>query len=73
MECESALYFWQRFKKTEGANSFEEFKKCLIGDLQELKQKRSLEFETLYTKLFNYGSTKENIPNKLINKLKLDM
>ncbi len=41
--------------------------------MRELKEKRSLEFETIFTKLFNYGSTKENIPNKLINKLKLEL
>jgi hypothetical protein len=39
----------------------------------ELKQKRGVEFEALFTKLFNYGSTKENIPNKLINRLKLEL
>jgi len=44
-----------------------------MGELMELKQKRSVEFETMFTKLFNYGSTKENIPNKLINKLKLEL
>jgi len=37
----------------------------------DLKQKRSIEFENIFAKLFNYGSTKENIPNKLISKLKL--
>lgn len=33
----------------------------------------SIEFEKRFTKLFNYGSTKENIPNKLIDKLDLEM
>ena len=33
----------------------------------------SFEFEKYFTKLFNYGSTKENIPNKLIQKLDLEL
>jgi hypothetical protein len=31
MECENAVYFWRRFKKTESALSFGQFKKCLQG------------------------------------------
>ena len=73
MDCQNAVYFWRRFKKTEQANSFYDFKRCLMGELNEIKQKRSVEFETMFTKLFNYGSTKENIPNKLISKLKLQL
>lgn len=73
MDCQQAIYLWSRFKKTSGATSFQEYKNCMIADLKELKQKRALEFETIFTKLFNYGSTKQNIPNKLIAKLKLDL
>ena len=73
MECENAIFFWKRFSKTSGAGSFEEYKNCMIQDLEAVKQKKSLEFESIFTKLFNYGSTKENIPNKLISKLKLEM
>ncbi len=31
----------------------------------------AVEYEKHFIKLFNYGSTKENIPNKLIDKLNL--
>ena len=58
MECENAIFFWKRFSKTSGAGSFEEYKNCMIQDLEAVKQKKSLEFESIFTKLFNYGSTK---------------
>ena len=58
MECENARYLWIKFDKTTGAKSFEQYKACLIRDLQELKKNKSIEFEKYYTKLFNYGSTK---------------
>ncbi len=44
MGCENAVYFWKRFKKTERARSFYEFKQCLQEDLLEVKQRRGAEF-----------------------------
>jgi hypothetical protein len=58
MDCANGVYFWRRFKRTEAATSFGQFKQCLQGELLEIKQKRGVEFETMFTKLFNYGSTK---------------
>ena len=31
MDCENAVYFWRRFKKTEQAKNFKQFKACLQG------------------------------------------
>lgn len=45
----------------------------LQKNLGEQQEKMSLEYEKMFIRLFDYGSTKENIPNKLIKRLDLEL
>lgn len=57
---------WNSLKGGDGVRNFGELKLVLQRLIVEQQEKMSFLYEKYFTKLFNYGSTKENIPNKLI-------
>lgn len=58
MQSEGGCHFWNYIKAGENIKNFHELKLGLQGLIVANQEKMSFEYEQLFTKLFNYGSTK---------------